>query len=333
MIRDRRLSAALAVIGGVVLVTPAVAIAATPPPPGAAQAVAAQVGTIVALSRTSAGAGPAGPSSAAAPVELGGQPPSSGFGGRQKGPGKSSGHLVDSGKSPVAQVQVTPWSASGEQSGDSSKADAEAALARIILGDGALTVNVVQSSSHATYNGAASTGASSSDGATVHASGLDLVLLHSEASSSGKGFSEVAGINGNGVLTSGDTNGSCVLTVPGLLMLNCLTASGGVGHAVAGVLDATLGSGSSGLSAAAFQSSASGLDGTSATRVLAEPPLSRPAPSPALDQAAVGRLPRTGIAVTFAAAVGVALILLGLVLTVPFRVRRLALAGAIRSGG
>lgn len=229
----------------------------TPAPAGTSEAYALVLGSILALSHTKASASGSGTSSTADPLELGGNPPASQFGGTQNGPGNSGSALLDTGPSSQFRLALMPWTASNSQSADQSQstADAMSDIVLLDLGDQttsqSASVRVLQSKSHASWTPAASSGNSSADGAIIKAggpSGLNIDLLHSESSSSGAGSSYLLSINGNTIGSSGQVNGQCAITIPSLLAINCLTSTGGVANTVttsgADVLTATLGPGS-----------------------------------------------------------------------------------------
>src|SRR5690349_8971572 len=82
----------------------------TPAPPSKASAVAAQVGSLVDISKTDAAANRDSADSRASVLRLGGQT-LFGLGGEQKGEGESGGALVDTGTQLPAHVELAPWKA------------------------------------------------------------------------------------------------------------------------------------------------------------------------------------------------------------------------------
>src|SRR5437868_5361091 len=87
---------------------PAVARAdVVPAPPASATAVAAQVGSLLDVSKTDATAGSDGPTAGASVIRLQGQPVLN-LGGTQQGDGESGGSLLDTGASLPARAQVAP---------------------------------------------------------------------------------------------------------------------------------------------------------------------------------------------------------------------------------
>ena len=196
----------------------------TPAPDGKASAVAAEVDGVVAIGKTSAQAGQSDSGAHADALNLFGQRIS---GGDQTKPGSSSGNIIGTGTTPLGDAEVAPWSAQVQQSGDSSTAQAEAALAHVNLAD-AFELWLLHSQSTATWTGDKSTGDSSSDGAEVSALGqLDIKVLHSEAHSGQTGKSDLLVINGNEIGSSDQANGMCEIPADPLIHLLCLTASGG----------------------------------------------------------------------------------------------------------
>ena len=329
----------LALAGTIVIVgigTPLAAYADTSAPPGDASAVAAQVvagGTqVVSVAQTTAHAGQDGANATANALALGGSPPASQFGGTQKGAGESSGSFLDTGPSSSGRLQVTPWDAKVSDDGSHRHSHSQAALARLALGDPttaqSLTVDALQSSSDADWTSAASRGSSSSDGLLVNAGDGMLVIdvLHAEATSNGQGSgsSYLVSVNGNQIGTSQQANGGCALTVPSLLTLSCLTASGGNGSAVSQVLQTALGDTTTPQSAAGTIVGA-GASGSSAATVA--PPAAAQAPAPAAAPATptaapqlpdvargaapAGSLPLTGANLWFDLVTGLALVALG----------------------
>jgi hypothetical protein len=258
-------------VGAVTLVPavgalPGLAYAAdTPPPPGKAEGYALLVNPLLAVGHTSATAGSSGGTATGNAVELGGEPLIDGTtGGTQSGAGSKHGSLLDTGVTPLGQLEVTPWSATVTSTGSGTTADGDAALLRLFLLDPTvLRAAVLQSHSHAESNDSGTSGSSSSDGAYVNAGdgGLEVTVLHAESSSKSGGSSYLVGINGNNIGTSDDANGQCAVSVPDVASLSCLSASGGAAaagtpsQAGASVGDATLGSGQAGGTVAGTKSS------------------------------------------------------------------------------
>lgn len=269
----------------------------TPAPAGEADAYAAKVGGVLALSHTHASASPGGESSTANAVEVMGAAPAP-LGGTQTGSGSNSGSLYDTGTTPAGRLAIAPWAV---ENSSNSSGNSAAGLADILLVDlgspgsaQSASLRVLQSTSSASWTPTSSSGQGTSDGAILDVGGpggLTIDVLHSQTSATGAGSSYLVSINGTEIGTSGQTNGSCQLTLPSLLSLSCLTASGGPGvlgpggttvqSSAAGVLSTTVG-GTSGLTAGVLQvaSSSGRVAATSSKPTVA-------APTPSAGKAAV----------------------------------------------
>lgn len=217
---------------------------ATPAPPASSTGTALTVDGLISVGTTSAKAGSGSASSSATALSIDGTTVS---GGSEQGNGTNSGNLVDTGQTPLGELQLAPWSATASSNSTSSNSSADAALARADLGGpSGIQVNLLQSHSEAHYTQAESSSSSYSDAATVNVPGLlDIDLLHSQAASGATGSSYLLGINGTDIGTSSQANGQCAIDASPLLTLNCLTASGGpaVPAASAAVVTYTLAGG------------------------------------------------------------------------------------------
>jgi len=101
-----------------------------PAPPGRASAVAAQVGSLIDISKTSAVADQTTPTADASVIRIGGQT-LLGLGGSQQGDGEKKGALLDTGASNPIRVEVAPWAAAVDHTaGPTRHSKAGAALAR-----------------------------------------------------------------------------------------------------------------------------------------------------------------------------------------------------------
>ena len=315
-------------------------IVPVPAPPGSASRVAAQVGSLVDVSRTGATADSGTASSEASVIRITEQPVL-GLGGSQQGDGQSGGALLDTHSSLPARVQVAPWQASASGSGSSTRqARSSAAAARADVPDIA-HAGVLTSDSEASHTDQKSGGTAVTEGFQLGIlDAIRLVLLHSEVSSESGGHSYLVGLNGTEIGTDEQLGASplCALDAPGLLSLSCLSASGGGSGAAGGVGDAAaqVAEVTPALSVlsvldpvAAFTSSATA--GTAQTIAAPEEATATQgaeasrATSPtaaASDSAGVGSaaLPRTGATVASLASLAAALLLLGLALR-RFRLR------------
>ena len=310
-----------------------------PAPPATASGVAAQVGSLVDVSRTGATADTGTASSEASVIRIT-EEPVLGLGGTQQGDGQTGGALLDTQSTLPARVQVAPWAASASGTGTSTRqGKSSAAVARADVPDIA-QAGVLTSDSEATHTDQKSTGTAVSDGFQLGIlDAIKLVLLHSEVSSEGGGSSYLVGLNGMEIGTDEQLGASplCALTAPGLLSLSCLTSSGGSGSTgsvteaasqVAGITPA--------LSALSIIDPVSALStsataGTGEFAAAAAPEATAPAPQVATETsratapdavavAGAGALPRTGATIASLAAGAIALLLFGLALR-RFRLR------------
>jgi hypothetical protein len=206
-----------------------------PAPPGRASAVAAQVGSLIDISKTGAIADEKTPSADASVVRINGQT-LLGLGGSQKGDGQQNGALIDTGASNPIRVEVAPWAAAVEgTAGPTRHSKAGAALARAQVAN-VVRAALLHSESEASWTDTKSTGSAFSNGVEVSLlEAVNVVLLHSEVNTEGKGHSYLVGLNGNEIGTDTQLGDSplCALTLPSLLSLSCLTAEGGKGTPVA----------------------------------------------------------------------------------------------------
>lgn len=242
---------------------------------------------IASVSSTGASAGGSSSGSSADVVSVAGQPVIGGSSSDGSTSG-SQGDVLDTGSSLPVEAQVAPYSAtSSAPAGGSSSSEGKTAVAR--LSGSGVSANVLQSDSKAQYTtspGGTTTqsgGSSSTDALTVSAGGLNLDVLHSDASSSGQGSTYLLGINGTDIGTSQQMSSICsAVRIPSVLALSCDTATGGIGSLLEQVAGATFGSGQSGLGLAAFSSGASGGPGAAAA---GPGPVAGSAPAPAQVQA------------------------------------------------
>lgn len=306
-----------------------------PAPPAKASAVAAQVGSLLDISKTSAAADQTAPTAEASVIRLGGQT-LFGLGGSQKGDGQTGGVLLDTGDNKPVRVEVAPWAAAVEgTAGPTRHSKAAAALARAEVAN-VVTAAVLHSESEATWTDTKSTGSAFSNGVELGLlNAINVVLLHSEVRSEGDGQSYLVGLNNTKIGTDDQLGKSplCALTLPSLLSLSCLTASGGDGKPVpagapssAAAQVAKVDPAAEGLAVIdpvnAFAASAASGTGAAPAAPLpaaAEQPAvvagatAAPAAAPALAEAAAA-LPRTGAAVAGLGVSGLVALLGGAVL-------------------
>ena len=228
----RRLSLFLTPAACALVLAPAAAHAVTTPaPPGQASGVAAQVGSLLDISRTGATADSGTPSAESSVVRLGEQP-LLGLGGTQSGDGQTGGALLDTGDSLPARVEAAPWKAAASGSGAPTRhAQSSAAVARAEVPE-VVKAGVLTSESEASWSQHKSTGTAVTDGVNVRLlDAINAVVLHSETTSEGRGHSYLVGVNGTEIGTDDQLGASplCALNAASLLSLSCLSASGGSG--------------------------------------------------------------------------------------------------------
>jgi hypothetical protein len=295
--------------------------------------VAAEVGSLIDVSRTGATAGSDSASSEASVIRIT-EHPLFGLGGTQQGDGQTGGALLDTQSTLPAQVQVAPWAASASGSGGPTRqAKSSAAVARADVPDIA-QAGVLTSDSEATHTGQKSGGTAITEGVHLDVlNAINLILLHSEVSSDSGGHSYLVGLNGMEIGTDEQLGASplCALNAPGLLSLSCLSASGGSGsggavsEAASQVAEVTPAVDILSIidPVAAFTSAATAGTGEPAAAPEAAPPLATETSRATAPDAVGGgsaALPRTGATIASLAAGAVALLLLGLALR-RFRLR------------
>ena len=203
----------------------------TPAPPGQASGVAAQVGSLLDISKTGATAGSGTPSAESSVVRIGDHP-LLGLGGTQSGDGQTGGSLLDTGDSLPARVEAAPWKAAASGSGAPTRhAQSSAAVARAEVPE-VVKAGVLTSKSEASWSEQKSSGTAETDGVNVRLlDAINAVVLHSETTSEGRGHSYLVGVNGTEIGTDSQLGASplCALNAGSLLSLSCLTASGGSG--------------------------------------------------------------------------------------------------------
>jgi hypothetical protein len=305
----------------------------TPAPPSSASAVAAQVGSLLDISKTDAAANREEGEARASVLRLGGQP-LFGLGGAQKGDGETGGALLDTGQQLPAQIELAPWHAAAGRDETTRTSKASAALARARL-DKVLNLRILSSESEAAHSDAKSTGTAVSDGVDLQLfDAIRIVLLHSEVRSEGQGQSYLVGLNDTHIGTGEQLGKVCSLELPSVAALSCLTASGGTAGPVTNAstdvatLNPTLAAISALDPVAAFTAAGTAGSGTGSDAgqsaidavLAAAVPVVQPAEAPrtsaapastAIDTTGAATLPRTGAAVAGLASFALTALLLG----------------------
>jgi hypothetical protein len=262
-------------------------------------------------------------------VSIGGHP-ALGTGGSRSSDGESGGALLDTSDHAPVHLQVAPWHASATgQSASTRRSRASAAAARAEVPKVA-KAGVLTSESQAEHADFQSTGSSRSDALDLGlGDATRLVLLHSEASSSGTGHSYLLGLNGTKIGTDDQLGKSCALDAAGVAQLTCLTASGGIANGLTSGAAEVLGVNTTlGLNpVSAFRTAASAGTGSIPPSILPALGVTLPSTDTARavtpETSTAAALPRTGAAVASLAASALAALLSGLVLRLLGR-RRLA---------
>lgn len=279
----------------------------TPAPPATASGSGLHIPGVLSVGTTGAGADGADAASGAVVVSLLGQPL---IGGGQAGTGHTEDALIDTGETPLGQLEVAPWEATAA-SGDSARAaEAKAAVARAdVISPDLLHVDLIQSQSGVAHTDPLSAGASSSDAAVIRFGSLTLKVLHAETDMHGVARTWLLDVNG---MKIGETVGSgCLADLAPVAAAGCQVSGGGAaGATIADVVGddvASLITGTTGPLVRAFSAAAGGGTGTTATGSGGAPVVE--------GQRTVGRAPGGGTAtLPFTGADVLALVAFGLFL-------------------
>ena len=315
-----------------------------PTPPGKASAVALQIGSLLDISRTSAIADQTTPKAEASVIRIGGQT-LFGLGGSQEGDGEKAGALLDTGANNPIRLEVAPWAAAVKgTAGPTRNSKAAAALAKANVAN-VVKAALLHSESEAEWTDTKSSGKAFSNGVELGLlEAINIVLLHSEVSSEGKGSSYLVGINDTEIGTDEQLGKSpvCALTLQSVLSLSCLASSGGEAAPAAGaprdaasqvaevdpaidaisIIDpvgAFTTAGSSGSGAPAVT-----LPAAPAPAPVVTPAVEEPRAPDAIEAAAPATLPRTGAAFAGLAVSGLVALLGGALLRLSVRRRATA---------
>jgi hypothetical protein len=291
------------------------------------------VGDLVQLSRSTATADQTKSEAKADVINVGGTTVPH-TGGSQSGEGESGGALVDTGPGQAPQVRVAPWKAkSSGAKGEKRSSASEAALARVDVpaettpqtgggqkaaGADDIRIGVLTSNAEAEHNPTQSTGTSTSNAADIAiGNNLRLVLLHSEVTSSAKGNSYLASVNGTKIGTQEQLTDVCSLDLSGVAAVSCLTASGGTANGITSGSAEVLGVQTAvGLNPATAFTTTGTMATGSIPQILESVAQAVPAAeaprAAAAAPAPVAELPRTGVAAASLASSAAAALLTGL---------------------
>jgi len=284
-----------------------------PAPVGQATAAAANVVGVLGVAKTASAATPTSGAANADALKIGN---TTVVGGNQIGVGTNAGKVIDTGKTPLGQLQVLPWNANVSQSSAGQQANSAAAAARAtLINPDVANLDLLQSGTSATHTGMTSTGSAYSDAAVLNVGGvkgMTIKLLHSQSNSSGAGVTYLIAFNDK-PLVAVDQLGAhlCALGLPSILDVSCLAVAGGLGNVSTQVLGLQI-AGPKGLVANALQAAGSG-GNASVAPAAATPsgPTVVKGEQAARGAASSTALARTGVAIGFAFSLAVALLALG----------------------
>jgi hypothetical protein len=213
------MSLAMVGVGGTALADPA--------PPGSAEATVAEVDGVVEVSGTEANAGPSGGDADATVLGVGGEQV---IGSTQEGDGTSEDAVLDTGDTPLGRLTIGPSSASVDSDDDGTNSAARTALVDLtVIDENTVALTLAESISEASWTELLSSGHAETTVLQLGLFGeLDIAVLHSETDGQNSG-SYLARINDTAILSSEQVDGNCMIEIPEVLSLQCLTASGGAG--------------------------------------------------------------------------------------------------------
>jgi hypothetical protein len=213
------LGAVMSFVGFGALTGADAALVNIPAPTASGEGVGVKVGDLVSVGATGATASQSGSAASAAPIAINGKPVLAGV---VNSTTSGSGNALDTGKTPLGQVVVAPWSTNvGTDQASSSSALATAAITDLA------DVAVAPSTAFARWTPGASNSAAVSDGAVIRLGDMTIKVLHAESNSSGKGKTYLVQIQ-DLVLGRTDANG-CMLDIAPVAALGCLAVLGGTG--------------------------------------------------------------------------------------------------------
>lgn len=236
-----------------------VASLADPPgeaPPRTASANALSIAPLdTCISCTNAAAGPDAADANATAIRILGHDVAAGD---ASGNQQVSGALFALPANPLLSLAIADWMASAQSSDTASSAASRASLVDLDLGPNGnevVKLAVLEAGSNASWNASQSTGSAYTNGVNLNLGNgaLVIIVLHSDADSSGTGHTYVASINGTQILNNEQVGQPIVITVPGVITITLLqvNASGGAASAAVGTVTNLLGM--SGQQAGLFQ--------------------------------------------------------------------------------
>lgn len=158
--------------------------------------------------------------------------------GSASGNGSNSGDLLALPANPLLSLGIADWMASAAAGQSSSTASSRASLVDLALDGGQIaTLAVLEAGSNASWTPAGSEGSGYANGVhlTLGNGALVVILLHSDADSSGTPHAYIASINGTDLITSQQTGQLPAITIPGVITINLLQTSASGGLAIGNV--------------------------------------------------------------------------------------------------
>jgi hypothetical protein len=215
-------------------------------PPGTATANAVSIAPLdTCISCTSAVAGPGSASANSTALRILGHDVSAGA---ASGNQQTSGDLIALPANPLLSLAIADWMASAQSSDTLSSAASRASLVDLNLDPGGheiATLAVLEAGSHAMWTADSSSGSAYSNGVDLNLGNgaLVIIVLHSDADSSGTAHTYVASINGNEILSNQQVGQPITITIPGVITITLLqtSATGGAASAAVGTVTNLLG--------------------------------------------------------------------------------------------
>ena len=162
--------------------------------------------------------------------------------GSASGNSSNSGDLLALPANPLLSLGIADWMASAAAGQSSSTASSRASLVDLALDNGQIaTLAVLEAGSNASWTAAGSDGNAYANGVhlTLGNGALVVILLHSDADSSGTPHAYIASINGTDLITSQQTGQLPAITIPGIITINLLQTSANGGLAIGNVATVT----------------------------------------------------------------------------------------------
>lgn len=171
--------------------------------------------------------------------------PISGGGSKNPSGGDNNGALAALPANPLLDAALADWDASSSSNGTTTKGHADSGLVDLALAPAqqVLDLAVLESGADSQWTPTSSSGKSFSNGVDLALGGgaLVIIVLHSDADSSGNGSAHtyVASINGTELLSAEQVGQPIVITIPGVVTITLLQTSATGGNAGAALVTVT----------------------------------------------------------------------------------------------